>query len=155
MNFQISALDCALFSHLFGQDDESLASKGVQRVRVDTQPGYPCRISLQDADVGETVLLLNFEHQPAATPYRSRYAIFVREWAEQATPSVNEIPQSLRLRLLSLRAFDEEGQLLDADVVHGSEAEEIIRRMLANKRVSYLHLHNAKPGCYAARVDRA
>lgn len=155
MDFQISALDPEPFSHLFGLDEESLSALGAQRRIADVSPGCPCRISLEDADVGESVLLLNYEHQPADSPYRSRHAIFVREWAEKATPAVNEVPKSLRLRLLSLRAFDGAGNIVAADVVHGREVEGVIQELLANEAASYLHIHNAKPGCYAARVDRA
>lgn len=155
MDFQISALDPEPFRHLFGLDDQELASRGIVRRTVDVTPGYPCRVSLEDGKVGETVLLLNYEHQAAETPYRSKHAIFVREWADRAAPGVNEVPESLRLRLLSVRAFDGEGMLVDADVVHGRDVEGVIREMLAKESASYLHLHNAKPGCYAARVDRA
>ncbi len=111
MDFQISALSIDLFSHLFGQDGEALARQGIQRVIVDSNPGYPCRVSLQDAEIGETVLLMNFEHQTLPTPYRSSHAIFVRESADQAAPARNEVPEMLRLRLLSVRASDQAGML--------------------------------------------
>ena len=155
MDFQISPLSPEPFSHLFGQDNEFLAAQGVQRMTVDVSPGYPCRVSLEDARVGESVLLLNYQHQSAATPYRSSYAIFVREGAEMAAPAVNEVPESLRLRLLSLRAFTAGGMLIDADVVHGREVDPALRKLLADERVRYVHIHNAKPGCYAARAERA
>lgn len=155
MNFQISALDAGAFSHLFGKDAEQLAKLGVSRMQVEENPGFPCRVSLEDADIGETVLLLNYEHQPAASPYRSSHAIFVREFAGTATLAVNEIPKSLRIRLLSVRAFDDDGLMIDAEVVHGREVEPVIRTMLENEASSYLHIHNAKRGCYAARVERA
>ena len=154
MGFQISALDVDLFSHLFGVDDEVLAQSGVKRVVVDEDPGYPCRVSLEDAKPGESALLLNFEHQSADSPFRSSHAIFVREWAEQARPSENEVPQFLRLRLLSVRAFDTDGMMLDADVVEGGQLEPLVESMFRNKAVSYLHIHNARLGCYAALVER-
>lgn len=154
MHFRISGLPLAPFAPLFGLPDEALAARGVERRVADCRPGFPCRVSLRDADVGEPVLLLNWEHQPAAGPYRSRHAIFVREHAAPATPAVDEVPEVLRLRLLSLRAFDDRGYMLDADVAHGREAEAAIVRLLGDPRVAYLHVHNAKPGCYAARVDR-
>ncbi len=154
MGFRISALDVDKFTHLFGLDDEALQQHGVQRRVVDSKPGYPCRISLQDAEVGETVLLMNYEHQPAPTPYRSSHAIFVREWAEQAVLERNEVPIMLRSRLLSVRAFDALGMMVAADVVEGEQLESVIERMLAIDATDYLHIHNAKLGCYAARVDR-
>jgi len=154
MGFNISALDVNKFSHLFGLDDEALLQQGIRRMIVDNKPGYPCRVSLQDADVGETVLLMNYEHQPAPTPYRSSHAIFVREWASQAVPERNEVPEMLRQRLLSVRAFDDAGMMTDADVIEGVRLESMIVRMLASESTAYLHIHNAKLGCYAARVDR-
>ena len=101
------------------------------------------------------MLLLNYEHLPVASPYRSAYAIYVRENAVDAQLDMNEIPEVLRTRLLSVRAFDEAGMLLEADVVQGTELAHVIDRMFARKDVAYLHAHNAKPGCFAARIDRA
>ncbi len=155
MCFQISGLDVDQFSHLFGKDLEELSKSGVERMIVDSNPGYPCRVSLQDADIGETVLLMNYEHQPALSPYRSSHAIFVREWAGQTKPGRNEVPEMLRHRMISVRAFDSSGMMVDADIVDGRQLEPMIDRMLAIESVSYLHLHNAKRGCYAARVEQA
>jgi hypothetical protein len=154
MSFQISALSIDRFSHLFGQDRETLAKKGVKRMVADNNPGYPCRVSLQDAEVGETVLLMNYEHQSMPTPFQSGHAIFVRESASQAIPNKNEIPKMFRHRLLSVRAFDKSGMMIDADVIDGERLESLIERMLENKSADYLHIHNAKLGCYAALVER-
>ena len=155
MDFRISALPAAHFEHLFGRADADLALQGARRMRADRSPGFPCRVSLEDAAPGEAVLLVNYEHLPADTPYRSRYAIFVREGARQAHPATNEVPQQLRQRLLSVRAFDAGHMLLDAEVTPGAALEPLMARLFAEPRVAYLHLHNAKPGCYAARVERA
>ena len=154
MSFRISGLPLAPFEPLFGLPDEELRARGVRRVTADRTPGFPCRVSLQDAEVGETLLLLSYEHQPASSPYRSRHAIFVREGATEAHPAPGEVPEVLRRRLLSVRAFDAEGMMIDADVVSGEELEAVIESMLLRPEALYLHLHNAKPGCYAARVDR-
>ena len=154
MNFQISPLPLDEFQHLMNLDDESLVQLGVVRLRADAKPGYPCRISLQDADAGESVLLLNYEHQAVASPYRSSHAIIIRENAEQAEPFINKIPEQLRIRVLSVRGFDEEGMMIEADVVDGEHLESVIVEMFGNAAVEYLHIHNAKPGCFAARVDR-
>jgi hypothetical protein len=155
MSFQISALPATPFVGLFSLTDEELAARGAVRKVVDTCPGVPCRVSLADAEIGETVLLVNYAHQPASSPYRATHAIFVREGVEEAHPRKDEVPQLLRSRLLSIRAFDEAGMMVEADVVDGENLEPVIRRMLANASAAYLHLHYAKPGCYAARVDRA
>lgn len=155
MSFRISALPVEPFSSLFGLSDEELHAQGAVRKVADRKPGFPCRVSLEDAEPGETLILVNYEHLPADSPYRSRHAIFVREGAREAHPEVNEVPESLRRRLLSVRAFDDAGYMVEADVTEGTALEAVIEPMLARPRVAYLHLHNAKPGCYAARVDRA
>ena len=154
MDFQIRALNLDEFSNLFGKNQEALERLGVQRMVVDSNPGFPCRVSLEDVEVGETVLLLNHEHQPMPTPFRSSHAIFIREGAGQATPKKNEIPKMFRHRLLSVRAFDASGMMIDADVIDGEHLESLIERLLANELTDCLHIHNAKLGCYAARVER-
>ena len=155
MPFQVMALPAEPFEHLFGQGDDTLRAHGARRITVDHHPGFPCRISLEDAAIGETVLLLNYEHQPVMSPYRSSHAIFVREGAVQARLRPDDVPDQLRRRLLSIRAFDAEGMIIDADVVDGRDFERIANHMLTNWSTSYLHVHNARQGCYAARVDRS
>ena len=119
------------------------------------KPGFPDRIELRDLEPGETALLLNFVHQPADTPYRASHAIFVREGAEERFEVVDSIPEVIRLRQISLRAFDEQGEMVDADLVDGREIEPLIDRLLAAPEIAYLHAHYAKRGCYAARIERA
>jgi len=155
MSFQVTGLPLAPFAPLFGLSDVELTKHAAVRHTADKSPGFPCRVSLRDAEPGETLLLLSYEHLAVATPYRSRYAIYVRESAQEARLEANEVPEQLRLRLLSLRAFDSKGMLLDADVVDGRQIEPMIDRLLGRPDVEYLHVHNAKPGCFAARIDRA
>src|SRR5262249_35639552 len=130
------------------------AEHRVVRMTADAMPGYPCRVTLEDVEPGETLLLLNHEHLPVDSPYRSRHAIFVREGAETAARYEDVVPLQLERRLLSVRSFDGEGMMVDADVVEGSALSELIDRMFADPSVEYLHVHNAKRGCFAARVDR-
>jgi len=155
MSFRISGLAAQEFSALFGMTDAELAARDARRVVADRYPGFPCRVSLVDAQPGESVLLVNYEHLPVPGPFRSRYAVYVREHATEARLGVNEIPPVLQHRLLSLRAFSEAGMLLDADVVEGKAISPALERLLAVPEVAYLHVHNARPGCFAARVDRA
>ncbi len=119
------------------------------------KPGFPCRVSLADAEVGEEVILLNYEHQSADTPFRSSHAIFVRPNGVQSKLKLNEMPELFRSRILSVRAFDQTGMLIMAELADGKTLEQSIEMTLENSSVSYIHLHFAKPGCYAARVDRA
>lgn len=155
MSYRITGLSPEPFVHLYGLSDENLARHGAIRYVADGKPGYPDRIELRDAEPGESLLLLNHTHQPADTPYRSSHAIFVREGAMQALEAVGEVPEMLRVRLLSMRAFDAAHMMVDADVVEGRELEDFIARSLADPRVAYLHAHSAKRGCYLARIERA
>lgn len=155
MSFRIRGLDPAPFVPLYGLADEALARRGVRRMTVDRSPGFPDRITMRDLDPGETALLLNFEHQPAASPYRSAHAIFVQEGAALRFEAVDAVPDVLRRRTLSLRAFDREGDMRDADLVEGDEAEASIQRLLGDPQTTYLHAHYAKRGCYAALIERA
>lgn len=152
--FVISGLDPAPFAALFGQPDTVLAAQGVLRHRVESKPSAPCRISLEDAEPGETVLLLNHEHLAADTPYRSRHAIYVRETPAPAARYVDEVPPALAVRLLSVRAFDAADMMIDADVVEGADLPAVIERLFADPRAAYLHAHYARRGCFAARIDR-
>ena len=155
MSFRITGLSPEPFRDLFGLPDDQLARRGIRRYRVDAKPGFPDRIEMREAEPGETVLLLNHICQPAQTPYFATHAIYVREGASQVYDRIGEVPQVMRSRLLSLRAYDEAGMMLDADVVDGAALEPVIARLFANPGVSYIHAHNAKRGCYAARIDRA
>jgi hypothetical protein len=153
MQFRISGLPAEPFQHLFALDDDALRRQGAIR-RVAEDGGYPCRISLTDAKAGDEVILVNYEHQDADTPYRSRHAVYVRA-GERRYDAVGEIPEQLRKRLLSVRAFDARGMMVSADVADGKELAPLIGKFFADGQVAYLHLHYARPGCYAARVDRA
>ncbi|HLZ67255.1 MAG TPA: DUF1203 domain-containing protein [Aliidongia sp.] len=154
MNFRIIGLSPEPFRHLFGLSDEELARHGARRCTVDEKPGFPDRIEIRDADVGQSVLLVNYTHQPADTPYRASHAIFVREGAEVPYDRIGEIPEALRRRTISLRAFDADHLMVDADLAPGLELESLIERLLSDPKVAYLQAHYAKRGCYAARIER-
>jgi hypothetical protein len=155
MSFRITGLSPAFFAHLFGLPDQMLARHGVKRCIADRKPGFPDRIEVRDAEPGERLLLLNYTHQPAATPYRASHAIFVREHAVERYDRIDEIPEVLRLRLISLRAFDDGDEMIDGAVLDGARLEAGIEAMFADPAARYLHAHYASRGCYAARVDRA
>ena len=155
MSFQIHALPREQFSELFAMSDEELLARRAVRVRVEQKPGTPCRVSLVDAEVGESVILVNYCHQPSENPYHANHAIFVREGVEQARPVTDEVPEVLASRLISLRCFDQDDMLIDADVVAGKNLANSLKKAFRDDHVAYIDLHNAKPGCYAARVTRA
>ena len=118
-------------------------------------PLMPCRVSLEHAQPGEELLLLHFEHQPANTPYRASHAIYIRKIAAKAFEGVDIVPEVLESRLLSVRAFDAGHMMIDAEVCDGTQAADMFERFLHNPQASYLQVHNARRGCYAARVERA
>jgi Protein of unknown function (DUF1203) len=154
MTFRISGLSATTFRHLYGLSDEALAAHGAMRYVANESPGFPDRVELRDAFVGESLLLVNYEHQSAQTPYRSNHAVFVLEGAEETYDRVGEIPEVLSRRLLSLRGFSDDGMLLHADVVEGKDLRIAISSFFGRNDVAYIHAHNARQGCYAARIDR-
>lgn len=155
MSFRIHALPRDLFSPLFALPDDALHARDIRRVVADGRPVYPCRVSLQDAGEGERLLLLPHAHHVVDTPYRASGPVYVREAAVEATPDVGEVPALLRTRLLSLRAYDARGMMVWADVRPGTELEAGLDELFALERTDYVHLHYAKPGCYACRAVRA
>jgi hypothetical protein len=153
--FLISPLPLEDFSPLFRLSDAELRSRGMKRVVADSKPGFPCRVSLDDAEVGEALILLPYEHHPVPGPYRSSGPIFVRENATPAVLRVNEVPEYVRERYLSVRAYDDNGMMVRAEVTRGKDLADCVSKLFAVDRTRYLHVHNARPGCYAFRVDRA
>ena len=155
MSFRITGLPAAHFADLFAMPDEELARRGAVRRIADTRvPGYPCRVSLTDSKPGDELILVNYEHLPVDSPYRMRFAIFVRE-GEQTYDTVDEIPTQLRSRTLAVRAFDKQGMMKGFQLVEGSDLESALEKQFRTPGAEYLHVHFAAPGCYAARVDRA
>ena len=155
MQFQVSALDAAPFAHLYRLSEAALAALGAKAYVVDRSPGYPCRVTLEDAPLGARVILVNHEHLPGNTPYRSRHAIFVRDGAISAQPLAGELPGYLTRRLLSVRGFDAESMMTDAEVVDGADLRSLIGRLFVELRTVRLHVHTARQGCYLASIERA
>lgn len=154
MSFRITGLPVQRFAHLFGLPEAELARHRALRRTCDEKPGFPCRVSLEDAEPGETVLLLNYEHLPVDSPYRSSHAIYVRERELASFDETGAVPPALRSRLLALRGFDARGLMLAADVVEGRGMVPVVERFFANPAIEYLHAHFARAGCFAARIDR-
>ncbi|MXP43175.1 DUF1203 domain-containing protein [Allopontixanthobacter sediminis] len=154
MTYRISPLEKEQFQPLFEMDEEQLAAIGAVRMQAKADAGYPCRISLRDAAKGESLILLNHVSHDVATPYRSAFAIFLREDAEQAAPLVDTLPPVFEGRPISLRGFDARGMMCQAQLALPGEADTKILALFANPDVAYIHAHNAARGCFAARIDR-
>jgi hypothetical protein len=151
MSFRITGLPAENFDHLFALSDAELGERDA--VRTQAPGAVPCRISLTDATPGDEVILTNYEHLPVDSPYRMRFAVYVRK-GEKTYDAVDAIPEQLRKRTLAARSFDKNGMMVDRELVEGTALEGAIERLFASPRAAYLHIHYAAPGCYAARVDR-
>jgi hypothetical protein len=155
MSFRITGLPAEDFAHLFALSDEELAAQGAVRRSADARtPGYPCRVSLTDSRPGDELLLVNYEHHPVSSPYRMRFAVYVRK-GEETCDAIDEVPEQLRIRTLAVRAFDADAMMVGWELIDGRQMEAAVERLFANPRAVYLHVHYAAPGCYAARIDRA
>jgi Protein of unknown function (DUF1203) len=155
MHFRIRGLPAERFAPLFALSDAELKQHGaVRRIADARDPGYPCRVSLADSRPGDELILLNYEHHEVASPYRMRFAIFVRK-DDTTFDAVDDIPEQLRKRTLAVRAFDVEAMMIGYELICGEKLESAIARLFADARAAYLHIHFAAPGCYAARVERA
>ena len=153
-HFTVRGLSPEPFQALFDLSDDELEKRRAKRYVADSTPGFPCRVSLQDAEPGEEVILTNFVHLDSQSPFHSAHAIYVRKGATMAAPFRDRLPDMLCGRLLSIRAFDANDMLLSADVVEGELADPVIQKFFEDSSVRFLHVHFAKMGCYACRIDR-
>jgi len=153
--WRLSGLDPAPFRALFELSDGELQRLGAVRQTADATPGFPCRVSLEDAPVGTELLLVPFEHHPARSPYRASGPIFVRKGTAQRDLDPGEVPATVLRRLISLRAYDADAMMVDATVCDGPEVSAALDGLFANAAVDYVHLHFAKRGCFSCVARRA
>lgn len=154
MTYRIIGIDPAPYLHLYGRSEEELASQGIVRMTVTQKPSFPCRVSLTDRDIGESMLLLNHVSHDVANPYRASHAIFVTEGLEEAAEYVDEIPPVFGPRVLSLRGFDTSGMMANAILTQPGEADAGIRKLFENPAIAMIHAHNATRGCFSAKIER-
>jgi hypothetical protein len=155
MSFRIRGLAPEPFAPLFSLADDVLAARGIQRVTVDEPHSAPCRISLMDAEPGESLLLLAHTHQPAASPFRASGPIFVRQGVERPFDAVDRIPDAIARRSISVRAYDAGAMMIEGELVQGADLAPVLEQWLARPEVDVVHLHYARRGCYAALAERA
>jgi hypothetical protein len=155
MTFQICGLAAQQFTHLFSLTEAELAAQGIDRHIADEAFSYPCRVSLKDAEIGEELLLLNFQHLKTISAYQANGPIFVSRHATEEQVFINQLPPMLNQahRLFSVRAFDNTDRMIDAEVANGAQLQALVENFLVKPRVNYLHVHFARRGCFAARVD--
>lgn len=153
-SFQIIGLPVAPFLSLFSLSDQELLAQGAKRIIADSAPGYPCRVSLAEAEIGEAVIAVEFSHHDVNSPYRASGPIFVREKAEEMQIMINEIPESVSSRLLSVRAYDTKSMMITAEVIEGSQLKDYINQTFQEDQIDYLHIHHARQGCYSCQAIR-
>lgn len=153
--FRLVGLPRAHFAALLDLDDAALRARGVRRRIATEAPGFPCRVSLQDARPGEELLLLPYEHHAVDSPYRAAGPIYVRRDARERTLAPGEVPPYVSTRLMSLRAYSARHLMVDAEVCAGADVGVHLARMFSNPKIEYVHLHNAAPGCYSCKAERA
>ena len=154
MTYRITGLDPAPYQRLYGLSDVELEAAGAVRMQVSSAPGFPCRVTLQDRALGESVLLVNHVSHDVANPYRASHAIFVTEGSTEAADFTDQVPAVLNSRVLSLRGFDADGMMAEAMLTQPGETEAGIRKLFGNPEIAYIHAHNAARGCFAAKVER-
>ncbi|BBN82236.1 hypothetical protein PA25_22210 [Pseudoalteromonas sp. A25] len=153
-DFQFIPLAMDDFIEFKALDDTELAARHAKWMIVDEEPGYPCRVSMQDAKIGERVLFLPYWHHNVDSAYKAMGTILVREFAQTAQLGINEVPQMLEHRLLSIRAYDATNMMIAHDICEGSELKLKLQVPFANPSVEYIHLHYASPGCFCCKVSR-
>lgn len=154
MTYRIEGLNRDSYAALLGLSDEALAERQARRVIADSRPGFPCRATLEDAEPGERLILFNHVSHDVPTPFRSAYAVYVREGAAAAARYVDETPPVFEGRVLSLRGFDIDGMLRAALLAQPGEADSRIRALFDRPEIASIHAHNAAAGCFAARIVR-
>ncbi|MEO1258708.1 MAG: DUF1203 domain-containing protein [Bacteroidota bacterium] len=153
-DFIISGIKQNEVQHLFGLTEKERKAKGIKKITVNEKPGFPCRVSLADANIGEEIIAFNYEHHKANSPYRSSGPVFVRLNADEARLKVNEIPKMLVHRYLSLRTYNNKGMMIEATTVEGKNLGGSIQKIFSNEKAKYIQVHNARPGCYNCQIDR-
>jgi len=153
-SFRLVGLAAENFEPFFAMSDDELAALGARRVVADASTGFPCRVSLADAATGDELLLLPFEHLSTRSPYRASGPVFVRKGARRAVLEPGALPAYVTRRWMSVRAYDADDMMVAADVCDGSDVRGVIEHFLADEAVAFIHLHNAKRGCFSCRVER-
>ncbi|MBK7162841.1 DUF1203 domain-containing protein [Sphingorhabdus pulchriflava] len=154
MTYKITGLSPVAYAHLFEMDDAQLAQINARRVKAAASKGFPCRVSLEDAEEGENLILFHHVSHDVATPYRSAYAVYVREKATDAAEYVDQTPPVFEGRPIGLRGFDADGNLCNAALALPGQADMRIRELFDSAEIAYIHAHNAAHGCFSAAIER-
>ncbi|HET6545145.1 MAG TPA: DUF1203 domain-containing protein [Rhodanobacteraceae bacterium] len=152
--FQLVGIEHEQFEPLFELSDAELANQGIVRRIADSDSGFPCRVSLEDAAAGDELLLLHYLHHSVSSPYRASGPIYVRRGQTRRVLGPGLVPDYVTRRIISMRAYDSEHMMLSADVLEGSDIARALEHLFTDPAVSYVHLHNARQGCFSCHVRR-
>lgn len=153
-SFVLSGLKPETFAPLFDLDQAQLAARQMSRVTASAAFGFPCRVSLVDAQEGEELLLLPYMHQAADSPFRASGPIFVRRGASVAELAPDEVPDAVLRRLISVRAYDASHRIVAGEVCEGTGVGAWLQQIFDDAAIAYAHLHYARYGCFSCRADR-
>jgi hypothetical protein len=154
MTYRMEGLAPEAFESLFGMMESGLEARLARRVTADAPGAFPCRITLEDAEPGEELLLVNYVSHDVEGPFRTAYGIYVRKDARRAARFTDEAPPYLDKRMLGLRGFDAEGMLKGAMIASPGEADARIRELFGQPGIDTIHAHSAAYGCFLARIER-
>ncbi len=155
MAYRVQGLSPEPFQELFTLTEAQLERRNARRVTATSKPGFPCRVTLEDAEPGESLILLHHVSHDVDTPFRAAYAIYVREGATEPATFVDTLPPVFEGRTLSLRGFGEDGMLKGGLLAAPGEIDTKIRALFGQPEIAVIHAHNAVYGCFAAAILRS
>ncbi len=137
-------------------DADRLRASGGEVYIADSEPGYPCRQCLRDAEIGDELILVSYDPFTAESPYRSASPIFLHRFACPSVRESNEqsLPLQLTRRQLSVRSFNKEEMMIDAEVIDGSHLADTLGKFFGDDEAELVRIHNAGRGCWATDVGR-
>ena len=153
-SFRVVPIPQAVADRIRETRKDGHGNTGIEPTRADAPRGFPCRVCLEEAKVGEEVLLFSYSPFERPVPYRSVGPVFVHARSCAPYGPRASVPELMRSRLISLRAYDSRDRMVECDVVDGAALEAMVARFFANPEVACIHAHNARAGCFVCRIER-
>jgi hypothetical protein len=142
-------------SHARATRSDSFGHAGLRPIRVDESPGYPCRVCLREAAVGDEVFLIAHRASPVEHPHSVVGPVYVHAHACVPWAAAGSLPPIVSTRSMALRAYDAAGDLVACDLAEGPQLDAAIARLFEDSRAAAVHLHFARAGCFACRLERS
>ena len=122
-------------------------------ITVNSPGSSPCRHCLRWAQPGERVVLFPYTAIPSGHPYSETGPIFVHANDCQRYSATNEYPVDFCNGRV-FRAYDSNFNIIDAEVVNGSEPEFVIEDLFQNRDPAFVDVRSVTHGCFTFRVLR-